>query len=206
MEVVKVCKKHGELFDIDVIKEGPEDSIYFRCKRCKLENSIKRGGTCKTHGVLEKQNIRTDGRCALCHRVTAGKSRNENRPKFNERMRVDRIENPDKWIEIRKREYRQSIENHGRESRITKEIIRMHGLTLDAYEKMFESQNHRCAICNEAETRAGRTKGTVTRLCVDHCHKTNTVRGLLCHACNTAIGKFKDNVDLMEKAIRYLRR
>ena len=30
-------------------------------------------------------------------------------------------------------------------------------------------------------------------LCVDHCHKTGKIRGLLCFACNSGIGHLKDN-------------
>ncbi len=40
---------------------------------------------------------------------------------------------------------------------------------------------------------------------VDHCHSTGKVRGLLCYSCNIAIGLFKDNTELLEKAIFYLR-
>lgn len=42
-------------------------------------------------------------------------------------------------------------------------------------------------------------------LAVDHCHTTGKIRGMLCDACNTALGKFKDDIALMEKAIDYLK-
>jgi hypothetical protein len=41
-------------------------------------------------------------------------------------------------------------------------------------------------------------------LSIDHCHETGKVRGLLCDACNTGIGRFSDQVDLLQKAIDYL--
>ena len=40
---------------------------------------------------------------------------------------------------------------------------------------------------------------------IDHCHDSGKVRGLLCHGCNTAIGLFKENIDTMLKAIKYLK-
>ena len=35
-------------------------------------------------------------------------------------------------------------------------------------------------------------------------HETGRVRGLLCHHCNKALGGFKDSVEILTKAIKYL--
>lgn len=40
---------------------------------------------------------------------------------------------------------------------------------------------------------------------IDHCHKTGIVRGVLCTNCNTALGKLKDDIYLLRKAIKYLK-
>jgi recombination endonuclease VII len=50
-----------------------------------------------------------------------------------------------------------------------------------------------CAICS------GRH-----RLSVDHCHKTDEVRGYLCGYCNPALGSFKDDPKLLRRAADYL--
>ena len=44
----------------------------------------------------------------------------------------------------------------------------------------------------------------VKRLVVDHDHKTGKIRSLLCTLCNTGIGQFKDDVELLKLAIKYL--
>lgn len=39
---------------------------------------------------------------------------------------------------------------------------------------------------------------------IDHCHTTGKIRGLLCTNCNNMLGKAKDNVEVLKKAISYL--
>ena len=73
-----------------------------------------------------------------------------------------------------------------------------YGITPEDFKKMHETQQGKCAICNqEPKTKRG--------LHVDHHHGTGKVRGLLCHGCNVALGSFKEDVTLLEKAIEYLR-
>lgn len=70
------------------------------------------------------------------------------------------------------------------------------GITLEDYARMFEEQNGVCKICLTNENKR--------MLAVDHCHETGIVRGLLCTCCNTALGKFKDDKELLMRAIEYL--
>ena len=77
-----------------------------------------------------------------------------------------------------------------------------YNMTLEQYDHMFEEQNGLCAICGQSETRL--FNGSITRLCVDHNHKTGKIRKLLCHRCNSSIGQFEDNIELLAKAIQYL--
>jgi len=53
-----------------------------------------------------------------------------------------------------------------------------------------------CHICKEV---LGKKK------CIDHCHSSGKVRGLLCHNCNVMIGHARDNVSILETAIEYLK-
>lgn len=81
---------------------------------------------------------------------------------------------------------------------------RLYGITTEQYDAMFDEQDGRCAICRlpEQMTRLGVTRG----LCVDHDHETGRVRGLLCAACNFALGKFNDDPARLRAAAEYLER
>lgn len=79
---------------------------------------------------------------------------------------------------------------------------RRYGLTPEAYERLLTEQDGRCAICG-TKSPGGRGLDVFK---VDHDHATGTVRGLLCHGCNTAIGGFAEDVARMEKAIAYIER
>lgn len=77
---------------------------------------------------------------------------------------------------------------------------KLYGITLDDYDKMFMQQNGTCAICGSNDP-AGRWG----RFCVDHDHKTDKIRALLCNGCNQGLGYFNDNPELLEKAAHYTR-
>jgi hypothetical protein len=73
-----------------------------------------------------------------------------------------------------------------------------YGITPEMYNKFFTKQEGCCAICGVHQSELSYT------LCIDHDHTTGIVRGLLCHRCNTGIGRFEDKAELLEKAIYYL--
>lgn len=88
--------------------------------------------------------------------------------------------------------------------RRTGHITRLYGLTHGDYLAMFDAQAGVCAICQQPETMTYR--GNVKTLCVDHDHETGRVRGLLCAACNFALGKFQDDPARLRTAAEYLER
>jgi len=76
------------------------------------------------------------------------------------------------------------------------DVEKKYGITAREYLRLFERQEGTCAICFENDGRR--------RLAVDHCHETGKVRGLLCVNCNTGLGKFRDNITMLQRAIYYL--
>lgn len=84
-------------------------------------------------------------------------------------------------------------------------LMQSRGMSAKQYEDMLADQGGTCAICHRAETFIGRG-GSVRPLSVDHDHETGVIRGLLCHACNMAIGLAGEDPERLEEAANYLRR
>jgi hypothetical protein len=76
-----------------------------------------------------------------------------------------------------------------------KEAIYKYKITKEEVLKLKEHPS--CFICG-LPNRKGKA------LCIDHCHTTGKVRGVLCDDCNTSLGKMKDSKELLQKAINYL--
>ena len=53
--------------------------------------------------------------------------------------------------------------------------------------------------------RIEKSKRTILPLFIDHNHKTNKVRALLCLHCNSAIGFLREDVNVAKKVIEYLK-
>jgi hypothetical protein len=77
-----------------------------------------------------------------------------------------------------------------------------YGIVSSDYKAMHDNQNGLCAICGKPESL--RNQHGAVPLSVDHCHKTNKVRGLLCAQCNQALGMFEDSIEILANAIGYL--
>lgn len=69
-----------------------------------------------------------------------------------------------------------------------------YGITISEFNKMFDEQEGACAICGM----------TGVKLVVDHDHGTGKVRRLLCSGCNHGLGRFRDDPDLLLRAVDYL--
>jgi hypothetical protein len=82
--------------------------------------------------------------------------------------------------------------------------LRLYGVSVEQYAALVEAQDNLCAICELPETMT--YQGKVKSLSIDHDHATGKVRGLLCAACNFALGKFKDSPALLRSAANYLER
>lgn len=83
--------------------------------------------------------------------------------------------------------------------RKSNELKSKYGITLEQYEEMLINQNGCCKACKKHKSEFTRI------LCVDHCHETGIIRGLLCHRCNSALGMVKDKIETLKSLIDYLK-
>lgn len=206
-----ICGIHGELKPDEIWVEKSKTGYSRRCKRCRQAArnrwALKRSQVvCEVHGILAAEDMYADGRCKACMRDKYKEYKEENNEKLkekNKRNNAKRV-NKDPSRDYKK-EYQDKKERHGKLYSLHKQC-KMHKMELQDYFDMVTAQDNKCAICGNEETRICGVSKDVNRLCIDHCHTTKKVRSLLCHSCNTGIGKFKESEELLMKAIEYLRK
>lgn len=112
--------------------------------------------------------------------------------------RRDRYQNDDSYREKTKIQVKQArLRNPN--TKVNNRLVKEFGITLEQYNDILKKQGGKCAICGTDRIPKGKKM-----LFVDHCHKTNKVRGILCHNCNMGLGHFMDNVESLKNAIAYL--
>lgn len=102
------------------------------------------------------------------------------------------------------REHRRKNPRAYRDQRLRRD----YGISLERYEQILEGQGGSCAICGTTDPRG---KGTFH---VDHDHSCcptprhscgSCIRGLLCVRCNSGLGMFNDDAELVQAGVAYLR-
>jgi len=63
-----------------------------------------------------------------------------------------------------------------------------------------EYEPFQCPICQKITI-----PSLTSKVVLDHDHTNGRVRGWICDSCNTGIGRFKDDISLLETAIIYLK-
>lgn len=104
--------------------------------------------------------------CKDCKNITSGAWKSKNKDRWNAYMRELRATDKQMFKEI--------------------DLQRTYGIGLIDYNRMLTEQKNVCKICHEPP------KGK-RPLVVDHNHKTNEIRGLLCYGCNRLIVGLDDH-------------
>jgi hypothetical protein len=119
-----------------------------------------------------------------------------NKRKYNEYDREYYLKNKERLKKQRNEQAKEYYLNH-KEQRKEYVLQKLYNITLEQYNNMLKSQDNKCAVCkNDFEQN--------DKICIDHNHNTNQVRGLLCHNCNIILGMANDNKEILQNAINYL--
>ena len=168
------------------------------CNKCKVNKSTLEFG---------KQNNSPDGMkysCKACCDISSkayyNKIRNghlANLPEIPESKRCPRCDKMKSGVSFHRNLSKVDGRDNWCRSCASKKLKKYkYGISFETYDNLFESQNGKCFIC----------ECSGEELCVDHDHKTGVIRGLLCHHCNTGLGRFNDSIDRLTLAIDYLKR
>ena len=135
-----------------------------------------------SHGIVEELGPpgKFKIRCKHCNELHIQSSREiqrDSRPFKCKNFKPHNWSGLDRWDAIIRREY---------------------GITLEEYYKLIEFQGGGCYICGRKQEPDGR------KLSIDHDHSNGKVRGVLCYACNKALGLFYDKPERLRKAAEYL--
>jgi Recombination endonuclease VII len=157
---------------------------------------------CNKHGYLTKDQVYRNGfskkntplyKCKICSKI---------------KHQIFLNKDPEKTKILRRGHESRRKKYDGSKESITAFRIRLRSkfnLTIEQYEQMVKNQNNCCLICGLPETRKTYERKKVTKLCIDHCHKSGKVRGLLCWSCNGMLGMARDSITTLEEAIKYLK-
>lgn len=184
----------------------PVSAFYVRSDTGKLKNTCRdcvQGQNRRyaehgpqTYGRYQKYDL-PDGRrrCRICDEIKSL----DNFQRRSSRTLARRNECSDCFRRLARDRYHSDPDKHRDQMRRT-----MYGLAPGEYDRMNAEQNGLCAICGSPETSSERYTGRSRKLFVDHHHASGQVRQLLCMRCNVGIGQFRDDPDLLKKAIAYL--
>jgi hypothetical protein len=139
-------------------------------------------------------------KCIKCNLNNAYSSKNiqysyckECQSVITKQWRIDNIEKVKQKAKLK-------FQNLSKESKRNSKYLNRYGITLQNFIDMEVEQKGLCAICGNPPS------GKKKVLCVDHCHDTGKVRGLLCDDCNNLLGRAKDKIEHLLSAVEYLQK
>jgi hypothetical protein len=151
----------------------------------KYESAHRLSFRVLVHEIPEKRNLRMTCGVSLCV--------NPNHWSIQLELTPAQIRDRRAW-------QRSYAKNKGTRSTTSSTLMYKYGITVVEFDELVRRQGGRCRICR-VEFVAGRSS---RRACVDHCHMTGGVRGLLCNRCNAGIGYLADSPANLRAAAAYL--
>ena len=133
------------------------------------------------------------------NKIINKKYRDNNKEILKQKSKQRYADNKEEIRKYNREYYKTHPESYNKEKSQQNSFKRHYKITLEQYYELYDKQMGKCAICGKHQTEFKRA------INVDHDHTTGKVRGLLCNGCNSGIGYFKDSIDLLTQAIKYLK-
>ena len=86
---------------------------------------------------------------------------------------------------------------------VKRRLKKLYGITFGEWKVMLAAQEFRCAN-NACSAAVSHGDFSTAPWATDHDHKTGTVRGVLCHKCNRALGFADDDPSRLQGLAEYL--
>lgn len=184
-KICNTCLKCKNMSEFGIYKNRKNEVVYrLKCKECSAKISkLYRENNKQYYNQKSRDHYRDNPEYYMNYRI-------EHREELSTSNKEYHIKNK-KEKNIKSAIYSRKHKN--RLEKIRKE--KTYGLNENEEKMILIKQNNKCAI-------SGLTLNEGYD--IDHCHKTGKVRGLLNHNINIGLGLFKDNPELLQKAIDYL--
>jgi hypothetical protein len=172
------------------------------CARCKAAPRLSHMSYCREcHRALARESReRTGGKkpqefCSKCGEKRYGRHASYC-PPCNEIYRAERIKLPCARCGVKRSPGSGNQASYCYPCERDRWLLKKYGITSADYDKMLAEQDGRCALCL--------TESNGRMWHVDHDHKTNRTRRLLCDLCNRGLGHFQDDPAVLRRAAEYI--
>lgn len=161
------------------------NEITKQCTKCREFKETNTTNFCTDKRSLDKLS----SRCRFCCNLANSNSKRKYRQDISREASRKRHQLQTKrWKELNSNQVRKSWKEW--------HLSSQYNLSIDKVSMMLEQQNYLCKICFSVLTMETKY--------VDHNHKTNQIRGLLCSNCNFLLGQAKESKEILINAVNYL--
>lgn len=174
-----------------------------RSTKWREANKEKAQAKCREYYQQNKERARAQSRKYYARNKEKVKAR------VDAYKKVQRETNPEYLVKLRKYDKEYNARPERREAETLRNVQRKYGLSKQQFAELLQQANGRCPCCNtpfglfgQGGPRNGESDGPV----VDHDHRTDRIRGVICGRCNLLLGQAGDSPKILRLCARYLER
>jgi len=203
--VKKVCHKCGDTKNQEDFYKRAKSSDGFSpwCKDCENTNRTKNRAATKRRRnkvIPETKKCRKCGKVKPAGSFSSMKTSTDGRYTYCKPCKAEMVRSyTERNSElVREKSRKRNATPKGRLATRKANLQQSFGMTKAMFDRKWRDQGRVCAICGKKRKRGEKA------FVVDHDHKTDVIRGILCHYCNRALGLADDNIELLKLAAAYL--